>query len=86
MVGELLEVRLLLGELLLELEEPLLLALADGVVLVGAFAALEGVAGFGASPGLACGHFLVSNLSHRSRLSGWPDMFCADKRKELTHP
>lgn len=43
MIGQLLEVRLLLVELLLELEEPLLLALADGVVLVGALAALEGV-------------------------------------------
>jgi hypothetical protein len=42
-VGQLLEVVLLLGELLLELEEPLLLALADGVVLAGTLAALESV-------------------------------------------
>lgn len=39
-----LEVRLLLGELLLELEQLLLLALLDGVVLVGLLAPLEGVA------------------------------------------
>lgn len=37
------EVLLLLGELLLELQELFLLALADGVVLGGLFAALEGV-------------------------------------------
>jgi len=43
MVRQLLEVGLLLVQLLPELEEPLLLALADGVVLVGALAALEGV-------------------------------------------
>jgi hypothetical protein len=42
-VRQLLEVGLLLVQLLLELEEPLLLALANGVVLVGALAALEGI-------------------------------------------
>lgn len=56
-VGQLLEVRLLLGELLLELEEPLLLALADGVVLAGALTALEGVAVSRGVPGLAYRHF-----------------------------
>jgi hypothetical protein len=45
-VRQLLEVRLLLVELLLELEEPLLLALTDGEVLAGALAALVGVAVF----------------------------------------
>lgn len=43
MVRELLDVGLLLGELLLELLELLLLALADRKVLLGALAALEGV-------------------------------------------
>lgn len=43
MVGELLQVSLLLGELLLELHELLLLAHADGVVLVGLLALLESV-------------------------------------------
>jgi len=43
-VGQLLEVSLLLGELLPELPELLLLALADGEVLAGALAPLEGVA------------------------------------------
>lgn len=46
MVRELLEVGLLLAELLLESHELLLLALADGVILLGALAALEGVAIF----------------------------------------
>jgi hypothetical protein len=45
-VRQLLEVGLLLVQLLLELEEPLLLALTDGVVLAGALAALEGVSVF----------------------------------------
>lgn len=43
MLGEALEVLLLLLELLLELNELLLLALADGVVLVGLLPSLEGV-------------------------------------------
>lgn len=43
MVLEALEVLLLLGESLLELEELLLLTLTDGVVLAGALAALEGI-------------------------------------------
>ena len=43
MVRELLQVRLLLGQLLLELEELFLLAQADGVVLVGLLALLEGI-------------------------------------------
>lgn len=42
-----LEVLLLLAKLLLELEELLLLALADGKVLVGLLAALESVTGGG---------------------------------------
>lgn len=42
-LGEALEVLLLLLELLLELNELLLLALADGVVLVGLLSSLEGV-------------------------------------------
>lgn len=46
MIRQLLEVGLLLVELLPQLEEPLLLALADGVVLAGLFAALEGVSVF----------------------------------------
>lgn len=44
MLGEALEVRLLLLELLLELLELLLLALANGVILVGTLSALESVA------------------------------------------
>jgi len=44
-VRKLLKVRLLLGQLALELEQLLLLALPDGVVLAGALAPLEGVAG-----------------------------------------
>lgn len=44
MVGELLQMGLLLGDLLLHLQKLLLLALADGVVLGGLFALLEGVA------------------------------------------
>lgn len=44
MVRQLLDVGLLLGELLAQLLELLLLALADGVVLAGALASLEGVA------------------------------------------
>lgn len=43
MLGQLVEVLLLLGEALPELQELLLLALADGVILVGLLAALEGV-------------------------------------------
>lgn len=42
-VRELLEVGLLLGELLLELPELLLLALADRKVLAGALPPLEGI-------------------------------------------
>lgn len=42
-VRELLQVSLLLGQLLLELLELLLLALADRIVLAGALALLEGV-------------------------------------------
>ena len=42
-LGKLVKVSLLLLELQLELLQLLLLALADGVVLVGALAALEGV-------------------------------------------
>jgi hypothetical protein len=42
-LGQTLEVLLLLLELLLELEKLLLLTLADGVVLAGLLAALEGV-------------------------------------------
>lgn len=44
MLGETVEVLLLLGKLLLEIEELLLLALADGIVLAGLFAALESIA------------------------------------------
>lgn len=44
MLGEAIEVLLLLGQLLPELEQLFLFALADGVVLGGLFAALEGVA------------------------------------------
>lgn len=44
MVAELLEVLLLLGELLLELQQLLLLAELDGVVLVGLLALHKGVA------------------------------------------
>jgi hypothetical protein len=44
-VRQLLDVGLLLGELLAQLLELLLLALADRVVLTGALAPLEGVAG-----------------------------------------
>ncbi len=47
MVGELLQVGLLLGDLLLHLQELLLLALADGVVLGGLFALAESVAAKG---------------------------------------
>lgn len=43
-LGEAVEVALLLDELLLELNELLLLALADGVILVGLLPSLEGVA------------------------------------------
>ena len=43
MVGQLLEVILLLMNLLAKLEELLLLTLADGVVLVSLLSALEGV-------------------------------------------
>jgi hypothetical protein len=43
-VRQLLDVGLLLGELLAQLLELLLLALADRVVLAGALAPLEGVA------------------------------------------
>jgi hypothetical protein len=42
-VGQLLQVGLLLGQLLLEVAELLLLALADREVLAGALAFLEGV-------------------------------------------
>lgn len=65
-VGQLLQVSLLLVELLLEFEEPLLLALANGVVLVGALAALEGVTV--SEAWLACRPIvsLVSLLSHSS--------------------
>lgn len=44
-LGETIKVTLLLTELLLELEELFLLTLADGVILVGLFSSLEGVAG-----------------------------------------
>ena len=44
MVRQLLQVGLLLGQLLLELAQLLLLALADRVLLAGALASLEGVA------------------------------------------
>jgi hypothetical protein len=43
-VRQLLQVGLLLGQLLLELAQLLLLALADRVLLAGALASLEGVA------------------------------------------
>lgn len=43
-IRELLQMRLLLGQLLLELQKLLLLTLADGVVLVGLLALLERVA------------------------------------------
>jgi hypothetical protein len=46
MVGELLEVQLLLIELLAELQKLLLLALADGVVLLGTLTALESISVF----------------------------------------
>lgn len=45
MLGQLLEVGLLLRELLLQLKQLLPLALLDGVVLGGALAALECVTG-----------------------------------------
>lgn len=44
-VRETLEMLLLLSKLVLELHELLLLALTDGVVLIGPFAALEGITG-----------------------------------------
>lgn len=47
MLGQTVEVLLLLGELFLELEELLLLALANSVVLRGLFAALESIAAKG---------------------------------------
>lgn len=47
MLGKLVQVSLLLGELLLELEKLFLLTLADGVVLLRAFTLLEGVSGRG---------------------------------------
>ena len=47
MIGELLEVLLLLVELLPELEELLLLALPDGIVLLRFLAALEGISVLG---------------------------------------
>lgn len=46
MIRKSLEVLLLLGDLLLELEELLLLALADSEILVGLLAALESVTGW----------------------------------------
>lgn len=46
MVGELLEMHLLLIELLAELQKLLLLALADGVVLLGTLTALESISIF----------------------------------------
>lgn len=58
-VGEALEVLLLLGNLLLELAELLILTLADGQVLAGALPALEGVtlaAGLGRSSSVAFAH------------------------------
>ena len=56
-VRQLLQVGLLLGQLLLELLELLLLALADREVLAGALASLEGVAveGVVVSLFLVCG-------------------------------
>jgi hypothetical protein len=45
-IRELLEVCLLLGQLLLQLQQLLLLAHADGIVLVGTLTALEGIASF----------------------------------------
>lgn len=57
-LGQRVEVCLLLGQLLLQLEELLLLALADGVVLRRALALLEGVAvkrGRGVSAGRSNG-------------------------------
>ena len=45
-VGELLEMHLLLIELLAELQKLLLLALADGVVLLGTLTALESISIF----------------------------------------
>lgn len=58
-LGEAIEVLLLLGQLLPELEQLFLFALADGVVLGGLFAALEGVAlaaGLGGSASVAFAH------------------------------
>lgn len=52
-IRELLQMRLLLGQLLLELQKLLLLTLADGVVLVGLLALLEGVAKSTRRQGLA---------------------------------
>lgn len=58
-IRELLQVRLLLGQLLLELQKLLLLTLADGVVLVGLLALLEGVAKSTRRQGLAVSLLLV---------------------------
>lgn len=74
MVRELLQVRLLLGQLLLELEELFLLALADGVVLVGLLTLLEGVArNQPAGVGLMLAFFLVLAVSW-VRVSGAPPL------------
>lgn len=43
MLGETVEVILLLGELLLELEKLLLLTLADSVILIGLLSSLESI-------------------------------------------
>ena len=45
MLGQTLEVLLLLGKLLLQVEQLLLLTLTDSVILGRAFAALESIAG-----------------------------------------
>lgn len=58
-IRELLQVRLLLGQLLLELQKLLLLTQADGVVLVGLLALLEGVAKSTRRQGLAVSLLLV---------------------------
>lgn len=61
-VRQLLEVALLLGELLLQLQQLFALTPADGVVLVGLLALLEGVtlaAGLGRGAGVAGRHGAV---------------------------
>lgn len=57
-VGQLLEVVLLLAELLAQLKELLLLALADREILVGLFALLEGITVLGFFVSLVLYYFI----------------------------